>query len=157
METEIQLKRHQHFFRNQKKQIENLKEQLDRLEELWSYSNTDKWLRWLSKNQTEPMDANVSIAKKSRREFHLDRYRFATARLSAKDVGDIACGTGYGSDRLFSAGSNSVVGIDIDNDAVEYANAKCGSDKVHFRFASALNTGLPDSSLDGIASFKRRR
>lgn len=154
METEVQLKRHQQFIRSQKKQIEKLKERLDRLEELWSYSISDPWVRWLYENQSGRMDANVPIAEKSRREFHLDRYRFAAARFSGLEIGDIACGTGYGSALIFNHQAKSVVGIDISNEAIEYAKAKYGAEQVQFQCASALDTPLPDSSLDGIASFE---
>ncbi len=154
METEIQLKRHHQYIRNQKKQIENLRDELERLEKLWDYSNSDKWLKWLYENQTERMDANVPIAKKLRREFHLDRYRFAATRFIGMEVGDIACGTGYGSDLLRGAGAQTVIGIDIATNAVEYAKAKYEADKVQFKCASAMETGLPASSLDGIASFE---
>ncbi len=52
---------------------------------------------------------------------HLKRYQFAVQRLGGKSVLDLACGCGYGSWMLHQGG-NEVTGVDIENDAIEYAN-----------------------------------
>ena len=50
------------------------------------------------------------------------RYEFAAQYCEGKDVLDIACGTGYGSTILLQQGkAQSVLGVDVDQDAVAYA------------------------------------
>jgi SAM-dependent methyltransferase len=52
---------------------------------------------------------------------HLARYEFAKAYVMNKHVLDAACGSGYGSNLLKTAGAKEVVGIDIANDAISIA------------------------------------
>jgi SAM-dependent methyltransferase len=57
----------------------------------------------------------------------LARYEFALQLIgSVKKVLDLACGTGYGS--AFLANTNSVVGIDRDKEAIEFARKHFGGD-----------------------------
>src|SRR6266576_1247061 len=59
---------------------------------------------------------------------HIYRYRFATRYVRNKRVLDIACGEGYGSFGLLRAGSASVVGVDISEEACANARQKYGID-----------------------------
>lgn len=52
---------------------------------------------------------------------HVARYEFAAQRLRGKRVLDLACGCGYGSWILHEAG-NDVTGVDISEEAIEYAD-----------------------------------
>ncbi|MGH9929889.1 MAG: class I SAM-dependent methyltransferase [Pyrinomonadaceae bacterium] len=52
---------------------------------------------------------------------HLVRYEFALPRVQGKDVLDLGCGCGYGSHLMATSGARSVVGVDLANDALEYA------------------------------------
>ena len=75
--------------------------------------------QWLAKNRLERMDATLNMFDEKRREFHLDRYRFAAARVARQKVLDCACGTGYGVRLLCEQGRAAlVIGVDI--------AAKCG-------------------------------
>lgn len=53
---------------------------------------------------------------------HLERYDFAAARLIGSRVLDMACGCGYGSDRLAELNPDkTVIGVDIDPAAIAFA------------------------------------
>lgn len=58
---------------------------------------------------------------------HLARYRFASRSAAGKDVLDIACGVGYGSELLMAAGAKSYTGVDINADEIAYARETYGS------------------------------
>jgi len=57
-------------------------------------------------------------------QLHYDRYKTATRYVSEKQVLDIACGVGYGSQMLNQAGAKSVIGVDICSQTVNYAKKK---------------------------------
>src|SRR5690606_22309459 len=55
---------------------------------------------------------------------HMERYEFAAARLTGMRVLDMACGCGYGSDRLAELNPDkTIVGVDIDPAAIAFARA----------------------------------
>ncbi|UUO06620.1 methyltransferase domain-containing protein [Blastopirellula sp. J2-11] len=113
-------------------------------------------LMWLYQNREHRMDANVpNIFKENRRQFHKNRYRFASALTRGRRVADIACGVGYGSHLLLhQGGAESVTGIDLDNEAVAYASRAYGDPKIQFLCASGDQTPLETSSIDAVASFE---
>lgn len=53
--------------------------------------------------------------------YHHARYAFACGHVLGRDVLDIACGTGYGSELLAQYGARSVTGVDISPEALEEA------------------------------------
>ena len=116
------LKQHQRFINNQRQQIKRLESRVQRLEALLEYSISDPQVRWLVTECEERMDATLPIYDPGRAGFHLDRYHFAASHVVGKKVADIACGTGYGTEILLHAGADSVIGIDIDAEAVAYAS-----------------------------------
>jgi hypothetical protein len=72
-------------------------------------------------HRLERMDATVDIFDDKRREFHLDRYRFAADECRENRYW-IAPGTGYGARLLLEQGlAKSVIGVDIDAQAIQYA------------------------------------
>ncbi len=86
---------------------------------------------------------------------HLARYRFAAQLVSGKNVADIACGTGYGAQLLAEAGAKSVHGIDISDEAIQFARENFSSPKVRFTTASAENLKpIPDCEFDVVVSFE---
>ncbi len=87
---------------------------------------------------------------------HLARYELASGFLkSPMDVGDFACGIGYGTYILANSGPvRSVVGADIDAGAIEYAQQHYGTEKTTFLCADLLNLSLAPASLDIITSFE---
>jgi SAM-dependent methyltransferase len=75
---------------------------------------------------------------------HLERYRFAAAHSVGRCL-DLACGVGYGSDLLLSAGTVSeVVGVDIAADAVAYARTRYGRPGLTFLQGDGMGFSDPD-------------
>ncbi len=109
---------------------------------------------WLSANRTLRMDANDELFPQERRDFHKDRYEFAKTYCDRKDVLDAACGTGYGS-AILAAAAKSVVGLDIDTKAIEYAVETYGQrDDIQFVNGCVEFTSFEDSSFDLVVSFE---
>lgn len=77
--------------------------------------------------------------------WHLMRYKFVRGFVKpTDDILDIASGTGYGS-RLISDYCNSVTGVDLDRDTVEYAKKMYGGENRTFIQGSILEiTGKYD-------------
>ena len=69
----------------------------------------------------------------------IDRYVLASHWTKEKNVLDAATGYGYGAGILQSLGSKSVVGIDLDEDAVEDSNKRFESEKVKFMTCDIFN------------------
>ncbi|MFA6039750.1 MAG: class I SAM-dependent methyltransferase [Candidatus Peribacteraceae bacterium] len=87
------------------------------------------------------------------REDTLARYRFAQAFVRGKDVLDIACATGTGTLSLWEAGARSVVGMDVSDEALAYANAHCSAPGVQYRKGDLQE--LPyEFAFDVIACFE---
>jgi 2-polyprenyl-3-methyl-5-hydroxy-6-metoxy-1,4-benzoquinol methylase len=124
---------------------------------VWKF--IDPRQRWLYKHRYLRMDANETINDQARREFHKDRYLFARdtlkkAGLSNARVLDSACGTGYGSAILKEVVSE-VQGVDISQDAVDYANQKYGSSSICFKQADVTQMkSLGEGSFDAAVSFE---
>lgn len=85
---------------------------------------------------------------------HEQRYRFFAERYVGLDVLDAACGVGYGSALIARGAAKSVVGVDIDPEAVAYA-------KEHFtRPATTYTTGSAEElsrlgrTFDLVVSFE---
>lgn len=83
---------------------------------------------------------------------HEERYVFAGQFIKGKDVLDVACGTGVGSRFLQQAGARSVLGLDIDPQAVSFAKARYRD--VSFAQCDATELCLPDRSIDVVVSFE---
>ena len=108
---------------------------------------------WLVRNKSLRMDANKDYFLEGRREYHLERYRFASERASGKDAMDAACGTGYGSD-LIGKIAKRVCGVDISQEAVDYAQSNYGNEHVSFVKACVERTPFKEAEFDLIASFE---
>ena len=86
---------------------------------------------------------------------HLHRYAIALDLAKDKIVLDIASGEGYGS-KLLSLKAKEVIGVEIDNEVVEFANAKYGQTQKNLKFiqGSAIAIPLKDKSVDMVVSFE---
>lgn len=85
---------------------------------------------------------------------HYHRYLFSTSLCEGKEVLDIASGEGYGS-AVLAQSAKSVVGVDIDAQAVESARKRY-VDQANLRYehGSATAIPLPDASVDILNSFE---
>jgi ubiquinone/menaquinone biosynthesis C-methylase UbiE len=115
----------------------------------------DPSMQWLQENRLERMDATVEIFDSKRREFHLDRYRFAARRVRGRQVLDCACGTGYGVRLLREIGeAATIVGVDIDDEAIRYACQRHRVDATTFICSSGDRLPLADNCVDIVTSFE---
>lgn len=69
---------------------------------------------------------------------HLERYEFASRIVDGKRVVDCACGTGYGAEMMARSGASTVIGVDLDPGAIEYAETNHRHPSVSYVAADAL-------------------
>lgn len=74
---------------------------------------------------------------------HLNRYNFAKNYCIDKDILDIACGTGYGSYGISSV-ANSVVGVDVSEQAIEFARNNFVRENLAFEKNNCLEIKFED-------------
>lgn len=84
---------------------------------------------------------------------HLHRYAMAIEFCKDKIVLDIASGEGYGSN-LISRVAKQVIGVDIDELAVQHANEKYKSANLFFKQGNAASIPLDNESVDVLVSFE---
>lgn len=82
---------------------------------------------------------------------HVDRYRFALQFTKGCKVLDIACGEGYGTSAIETAGATQVIGVDISHEACDHARARYG---IETRVGSADAIPLQDGEIDVVVSFE---
>lgn len=87
-------------------------------------------------------------------EEHLDRYNYIINLTKDKKVLDIACGSGFGSYIIATEGNAKyVIGVDLDNNAIRYANHKFQHDKIK-RFVGDAVKFKYEEKFDIIISFE---
>jgi ubiquinone/menaquinone biosynthesis C-methylase UbiE len=84
---------------------------------------------------------------------HLHRYAFARTLCENKNVLDIACGEGYGSN-LLAASAGAVSGVDLDNDVVIAATQKYKRPNLAFKQGDATKIPFNDAVFDVVVSFE---
>jgi glycosyltransferase involved in cell wall biosynthesis/2-polyprenyl-3-methyl-5-hydroxy-6-metoxy-1,4-benzoquinol methylase len=84
---------------------------------------------------------------------HVPRYLFARQFARDARVLDFGSGTGYGS-ALLADTSRSVVGVDIDAAALEWARQAHKHPRLKFEMRSDLGEGMPAASFDLITCFE---
>ncbi len=84
---------------------------------------------------------------------HINRYRFAAAMVKGRRVLDIACGSGYGS-MILRETAESVVGIDISKEAIDYCRATYHADSLRYCEGSVDHIPLENGSVDAVVSFE---
>lgn len=92
-------------------------------------------------------------ASKRITEIHLLHYEIAQKYVPQKSVLDIACGSGYGSQMLHLAGANSVVGVDVCPDTIQYARQHYAASGIEFICDDAEQFEYP-KPFDVIISFE---
>ena len=120
------------------------------------FNNIEYSNAFLDNNRYERMDANIdSIFPKSRREFHIDRYLFASKYVKDKVVIDSASGTGYGANILYNTGkAKKVYGVEINKKAVAYAQNKYGNENIIYKQGSILELPFDNEQFDVFTSFE---
>ena len=88
------------------------------------------------------------------RHEHEQRYRFFSNMYRGLDVLDAACGVGYGSAIIARSGARSVTGVDIDPDAVGYAEKHFGGAATKYRTLSVEDLAKLGESFDLVVSFE---
>ncbi len=85
---------------------------------------------------------------------HMQRYEFASSLLSGGRVLDMACGCGYGTALLAEQNpEKSVIGVDIDPDAIAYAQAHYQLPNLSYVCANA-ETFASEHGFDSIVSLE---
>lgn len=84
---------------------------------------------------------------------HLHRYALALELAAGKSVLDIASGEGYGA-ALLAQVARSVVGVDIDPEAVEVSGQRYKRSNLHFSVGSCAAIPLTSGSVDLVTSFE---
>jgi SAM-dependent methyltransferase len=84
---------------------------------------------------------------------HMARYTFAARLARGKRVLDAGCGAGYGSAALAEV-AESVTGVDVAGEAIEYARANYQMPNLTFEQASVTQLPFPDGAFDMIAAFE---
>jgi ubiquinone/menaquinone biosynthesis C-methylase UbiE len=82
---------------------------------------------------------------------HIARYRFAAQFAAERRALDAGCGEGYGATLLKNAGASSVVGLDVDKEAVEHARERYG---LEFLKGDICALPFADSSFDLVVCFE---
>lgn len=135
--------------------IHRLRERVAVLETALELTSGDAQMQWLFRNRSERMDATVPMFNPLRAEFHMARYRFASQFVADKTVADIASGTGYGARLLHQEGRAArVVGIDVSEEAVDYARGRHALPGIEFVVADGAQTGLAEVQFDAVVSFE---
>jgi 2-polyprenyl-3-methyl-5-hydroxy-6-metoxy-1,4-benzoquinol methylase len=86
-------------------------------------------------------------------KLHLQRYEFAAEHLKPGRLLDIACGVGYGTRLMAEKASNIVeaVGVDLSQEAVEYARQHYASGRIQFQRHDAM-TFADERGFESIVS-----
>jgi len=84
---------------------------------------------------------------------HWARYRYTEPLIKGKNVLDVACGSGYGSN-LLAQTAKTIVGGDIEKETIEYCKEKYQRDNLKFEIMDIRNIPYPDNSFDTIVSFE---
>ncbi|CAN7468560.1 methyltransferase domain-containing protein [Phyllobacterium sp. LjRoot231] len=85
---------------------------------------------------------------------HLARYSFAEQFIAGKKVLDVASGEGYGT-AVMASRSRSIVGVDIAEDAIQYAQEKYASvKKATFQVGDVTSLEFPANAFDVIVCYE---
>jgi GT2 family glycosyltransferase/ubiquinone/menaquinone biosynthesis C-methylase UbiE len=85
---------------------------------------------------------------------HRHRYALCFPYVQGKDVLDVACGEGYGSE-ILAQNAKHVAAVDIDKRVIAGAKKKYGRNrKIDFQVANCVALPFPDQSFDVVISFE---
>jgi len=84
---------------------------------------------------------------------HVARYLFAARMAVGRRVLDAGCGSGYGAAELART-AREVLGIDLAQDAIDYARERYPGPRVRFERASCLEIPAADGAFDMVVGFE---
>lgn len=84
---------------------------------------------------------------------HMPRYQYALSLAAGKTVLDFGCGTGYGSS-ILAAKATAVLGVDIDDSALQWARETHRTTTLEFRQNSDFGASLPSHHFDLVTCFE---
>ena len=84
---------------------------------------------------------------------HMPRYKYALSLAANKTVLDFGCGTGYGSS-ILATRAREVVGVDIDQSALEWARETHRKPTLEFRINSDFGASLPSQYFELVTCFE---
>lgn len=85
---------------------------------------------------------------------HIFAYNYAIGQISKNDlVLEVGSGEGYGTN-ILSKKAKSIVGLDVDPEAVEHANKKYKSKNCKFVHYAGKKIPFPDNKFDKVISFQ---
>lgn len=99
----------------------------------------------------ERLESKSNLSKNNLLE-HLVRYNLLPGDTS-QEVLDIGCGAGHGSNML-SKKYKKVYGVDISEEAIEYAKSNWATNNIEFVVGSAMDIPFPDSTFDVVSAFE---
>lgn len=83
------------------------------------------------------------------------KYMFAGKYVKDKNVLDLGCAAGYGSNYLAAnAKATHITGVDVSKEAIEYAGNKFQSSKLKFQIASAETLPFRNGDFDVVVSLE---
>jgi len=85
---------------------------------------------------------------------HYARYSFSLPLVRGKRVLDIACGFGYGSHMMAAHGAVEVVGMDISEEAIDYAQRFYKHDNIKYTIKDLLDLDADHGLFDVITCFE---
>lgn len=85
---------------------------------------------------------------------HVQRYNFFKDYYKGKTVLDAACGSGYGSMMMIDGGAREVVGIDISDDAITFAQENYNNPSLAYLKHSCDDLSLLNRKFDLVISFE---
>lgn len=98
-------------------------------------------------------DVEPTFQRKMYQE-HINRYQFASFFVAGKDVLDLACGVGYGSNYLMTQRPKSVIGLDISKEAINFARCHYNNADLQFLVDDVTHLPFNDKSFDVAIAFE---
>lgn len=99
----------------------------------------------------ERLDSKSKLSKNNLLE-HLARYKLVNGKKDS-NILDIGCGTGYGSE-LLSRSFKRVYGVDISQDAIDYAKKNWQRENITFSVGSGTEMPFKNNAFDIAVAFE---
>jgi 2-polyprenyl-3-methyl-5-hydroxy-6-metoxy-1,4-benzoquinol methylase len=84
---------------------------------------------------------------------HCKAYHFASHRFKGKEVVDLGCGSGYGTE-VMADSVRRIVGLDVDREVVDALNRSNRKENLQFQAFDGTRVPLSDASVDAVVSLQ---